>query len=138
LRLKGSEKAGAGGFQRDLETPGNLLVGNTERENGWNRVSASSQREQAEGKLTATAHPNARVEENPVTSSASRETEAQKEGTGLLKMKAGLGRGWAKQWKACFYCLGTSKWSYQCCWVWGQPRISFEDGGIKNQWQRLF
>ena len=75
---------------------------------------------------------------SPVTSSASRETEAQKEGTRLLKMKAGLGRGWGKQWKACLYSQRTSKWSYQCGWVWGQPRISFEDGGIKNQWQCLF
>ena len=60
---------------------------------------------------------------SPVTSSASRETEAQKEGTSLLKMKAGLGVGGVqgKQWKACSYSLRTSKWSYQCCWVWGQP-----------------
>lgn len=71
---------------------------------------------------------------SPVTSSASRETEAQKEGTSLLKMKAGLGVGGVqgKQWKACSYSLRTSKWSYQCCWVWGQPRISFEDGGIRT------
>ena len=67
---------------------------------------------------------------SPVTSSASRETEAQKEGTCLLKMKAGLG-GWGKQWKACPQSLRTSKWSHQCCWVWEQPKISFKDGGIK-------
>ena len=61
------EKAGEAGFQRDLETPGNLLVGNMEIKNGWNRTSPSSQRElckaRAEGKVTATAEPDARVEE---------------------------------------------------------------------------
>lgn len=65
-----------------------------EIKNGWNRVSPSSQREQAEGKVTTTAEPDARVE-SPVTSSASRETEAQKEGTCLFEDESraeGLGQ----------------------------------------------